>query len=178
MNYSFYQSLNNQKYLIVNDEYKSQLPQILNASQDFKMQIPSYDGKGLRKYVESYNESLGSKIYLTKPKESKSGFEFDITLGGVVDGWKQEGIDLKNKPGFVIGLRVNLPRKFNNRYLRLNVNFMPNIGGDETLKNSNGKGNAENNRFWFWIIYWNQGCETIRRNRLWFSGKCLENCKF
>lgn len=138
MNYSFYKSLNNQKYLIVYDEYKKQLPQLLNASQNFKMQIPSYDGKSLRKYVEKYNESLGVKEYTTKPHEAKSGFEIDITLGGSLDGWKQEGIDVGNKPGFTLGARVNLPRKFNNRYFRINITFMPNVT-DETFKNFPGE---------------------------------------
>jgi hypothetical protein len=127
INYPFYRTINDKKYLIVYDDYKNQLSNLLSDSKNFKMSIPSYTENSLRKYIKRYNESLGEEEYSIKADKFESGSSIDFLLSVGIEGWTEPGVNLKNSISYGIGFRVNLARKFNNRYIKINAFLNPRV---------------------------------------------------
>jgi len=132
INYPFYRLIGEKKFLLTYDEYKNQLPVLLSDSESFKMQLPGYDQKALRKYIEKYNESfIGEKHIKQLQSQQESDFTVDLTMNLGPEGWKEHNMDIGYKISYGLGVRINLPRKFNNRYFRLNLLLMPKVPAEE-----------------------------------------------
>jgi hypothetical protein len=136
INYPYYRTVDNTKYLVKYDAYKNQLPAILNDSENFKMPLPIYDERSIKKYVEKYNESLGEVRNTAQIEKTESGFLVDMNFMVGIEGWKETGVNLKNALGYGIGMRVNLPRKFNNRYFKIALILNPGISTGEVYNYS------------------------------------------
>jgi len=133
LNYPYRGIIRGRIYLLVYDEYKNQLPTLLADSDSFNEPIPKYSEKSLRMYVEKYNESRGEVRHGDIKRESDD-LTVDLFLGGGVESWKEPGIHLDKKLTFGMGLRINLPRKAYNRYLKAGLFFIPNVSTKEVYK--------------------------------------------
>lgn len=129
INYPFYRRVGEQKYLLTLDQYRKQLPLLLSDSEDPGMPLPEYTEKGLRRYIQRYNEPAGNERPRTSPYESEVTFDFSVNGG--IEGWKEPEIRLSNKFGYGFGFRVNLARRFNNRYFRFNFLAIPGVSVSE-----------------------------------------------
>lgn len=125
INYSFYRLIRNNRRLLTYDDYTKQLPELLADSPNFKLEVPDYSQKDLQKYVQKYNESLGEKKY--QSGSTVSNFTFDINFNGGLESWKENNLTIKNKITYGFGMRLNLPRNFHNRYVKLNLSLIPGI---------------------------------------------------
>lgn len=123
INYPFYRTMGNKKYLLTYDQYKKQLVRLLSDSE-MNLSVPMYSEKGLRKYVDAYNESFDGKK-IENGVSSESDFEFDINFNAGTEAWKEPGLKLENKATFGVGVRMNLPRRFHNRYFKINFSMIP-----------------------------------------------------
>ena len=123
INYPFYRITKDKKYLLTYDEYRRQLPALLDDASDFNAPIPTYDRRNLKKYIEKYNAKFGvsSEVF----KSDESDFQIDLNVNAGIEGWQEERISISNKMSYSVGLRINLPRKFNNRYFRFNYAMIP-----------------------------------------------------
>jgi len=130
INYPFYRLIGEKKFLLNYDEYKNQLPILLSDSENFKMELPNYDQKDLRQYINQYNESFEGQKHSFK-SSPESDFTVDLTMNLGPEGWKEHNMDIGYKISYGLGVRINLPRKFNNRYLRLNLLLMPKVPAEE-----------------------------------------------
>lgn len=115
-NYPFYRLTGGKKYLIQYDEYVRQLPTLLSDGAGLGA-VRGYSAKDLGRYVDRYNgvsEKAASKAISTE-----SEMEIDVFVMGGMEGWKETEIGLDTRPTFGAGLRINLPRRFHNRYFKI-----------------------------------------------------------
>ncbi|GGC10949.1 hypothetical protein [Dyadobacter sediminis] len=124
-NYPFYKEVNNKKYLLVYDDYKRQLQSITYDSETFKVPVPDYQKKSIKKYIEQYNQSLTGEIKVNVSADDKVVYDLDINLGS--ENWNSSLLNMKNKFTYGFGLRITLPRRFQNRYFRLNYFMTPGL---------------------------------------------------
>lgn len=137
INYPFYRSQGSEKYLLKLEQYKWQLPLLLSELKP-SFQVPEYNEKALRKFVNEYNEVDNQNKDSFKSKVINR-FEFDI---GFAAGLENSNItnNIKNKATFGMSIRVNLPRKFHNRYLKISYMIIPGVTRDSySTPNSNDK---------------------------------------
>ena len=127
INYPFYRTVKDVKYLTVYDEYKNQLPLLTSDSEVSKRSVPSYKYKDLLKYVSDYNMSFGESVNPSAIQSSVSGILVDMNASIGIEGWQKDGPTQKNKLNFGIGMRLSLPNKFHNRYVRLNLLLTPGV---------------------------------------------------
>lgn len=114
--YPFYKLMSGKKYLIEYDEYARQLPALLADGTD-NGPVRGYSAKDLGRYVDRYN-GLNTSVKRTKGA-AESEMEIDVYVMGGAEGWKETGLNLDTKASFGAGLRINLPRRFHNRYFRI-----------------------------------------------------------
>lgn len=115
-NYPFYRLTGGKKYLVQYDEYVRQLPALLSDGAGLGA-VRGYSAKDLGRYVDRYNgvsEKAASKAISTE-----SEMEIDVFVMGGMEGWKETEIGLDTRPTFGAGLRINLPRRFHNRYFKI-----------------------------------------------------------
>lgn len=115
-NYPFYRLTGGKKYLIQYDEYVRQLPALLSDGAGLGA-VRGYSAKDLGRYVDRYNgvsEKAASKAISTE-----SEMEIDVFVMGGMEGWEETEIGLDTRPTFGAGLRINLPRRFHNRYFKI-----------------------------------------------------------
>ncbi|KAA6441370.1 hypothetical protein FEM33_02340 [Dyadobacter flavalbus] len=123
--YPFYKEVNNKKYLLIYDDYKRQLKSLTFDSETFKSPIPEYQEKSLKKYIEQYNQSLTGEIKVYVADDNKVKYDLDVNLGS--ENWNSPYLNMSNEFTYGIGLRITLPRRFQNRYFRLNVFMTPGL---------------------------------------------------
>ncbi|SDE65060.1 hypothetical protein SAMN04487996_106118 [Dyadobacter soli] len=114
--YPFYRLIRGRKYLIQYDEYERQLPALLSDGAD-PGPVRGYSARDLGRYVDRYNGVSDKAV--SKALSAESEMEIDFFVMGGVESWKEEEVNLKTKPTFGAGLRVNLPRRFHNRYFKI-----------------------------------------------------------
>ncbi len=125
LNYPFYRLIRGRKYLIQYDEYVRQLPVLLADGAD-NGPVRGYSAKDLGRYVDRYNGlSISAKQH--KGVAAESEMEMDAYVMGGVESWKETGVNLGATPTFGAGLRVNLPRRFHNRYFKILFATMPGV---------------------------------------------------
>ncbi|MCE6992427.1 hypothetical protein [Dyadobacter sp. CY323] len=124
-NYPFYKEVDNKKYLLTYDEYKRQLAEMSRDAPKFKTPVPAYQEKHLKQYIEKYNQSFSdiSTIY----KAEDNGLTYDLDFNAGFENWNGNALNIKNKFTYGVGIRVNLPRRFQNRYLKFNIFLTPNV---------------------------------------------------
>lgn len=127
--YPFYKSVGDKTFLLVYDEYKKQLAKLCGDSERFKESPPAYQGKYLKRYIESYNASFTTDNVGYQVDSRQLTFDLEFNAG--VDSW-QGRYKIQNKPTYGIGYRVNFPRKFRNRYVVARVFLTPGIGPRST----------------------------------------------
>lgn len=125
INYPFFRNVDGKMYLATYDEYRNQLPMLTSDAESSTQPVPSYNLKGLTKYVDNYNASFMDDKNPTLVKRSASGMLLDVNFNGGFEGWKTGEPSQKNEMVFGVGFRLSLPKKFHNRYIRLNFLFMP-----------------------------------------------------
>lgn len=123
--YPFYKEVNNKKYLLIYDDYKRQLKSLTYDSETFKASIPEYQKKNLKRYIEEYNQSLTGETKVYESGDDSVVYDLDINLGS--ENWNSSYLNMKNKFTYGIGLRMTLPRRFQNRYFRLNFFMTPGV---------------------------------------------------
>ena len=116
-NYPFYRLTGGKKYLIQYDEYVRQLPVLLGDGAD-NGPVRGYSAKELGRYVDRYN-GVNTSRKQSKGVAAESEMEIDVFVMGGVEGWKETEVGLDTRPTFGAGLRINLPRRFHNRYFRI-----------------------------------------------------------
>ncbi len=117
--YPFYRSQGSEKYLLILEQYKWQLPLLLPELKP-GFQQPAYNEKALEKFINNYNEVNG-------PLKSKTNNHFELDIGfaaGLEDNTRNY---VKNKAIFGLSIRVNMPRKFHNRYLKIGYMIIPGV---------------------------------------------------
>ncbi|MBO9613208.1 MAG: hypothetical protein J7619_10960 [Dyadobacter sp.] len=124
--YPFYKAVDNRRYLLIHEEYKEQLAGFCGDSERFKEPLPAYQEKYLKDYVESYNRSF-TKDSISYHRAKDSRLTFDLELSAGAENWREGWIEVRNKATFGFGVRVNFPRKFRNRYVRVNFLLTPNL---------------------------------------------------
>ncbi|MCF0071701.1 hypothetical protein LZD49_14575 [Dyadobacter sp. CY261] len=127
--YPFYRLIRGRKYLIQYDEYERQLPALLSDGTD-KGPVRRYSAMDLGNYVDRYN-GLSDVAKRRKKDSSESEMEIDAYVMGGVEGWKETGINLRTTPTFGVGLRINLPRRFHNRYFKILFSTMRGVSEKE-----------------------------------------------
>jgi hypothetical protein len=115
--YSFYREVRGRKYLIQYDEYVRQLPMLL-ADETIDSHVRDYSAKALGQYVDRYN-GLTDKVNQSRHASAESEMQIDAYIMGGMEGWEEEGVSLGTKPTFGAGLRIDLPRRFHNRYFKI-----------------------------------------------------------
>jgi len=123
--YPFYKEVNNKKYLLIYDDYKRQLQSLTYDSETFKASVPEYQKKYIKKYIEQYNQSLTGEIKVNVSDDERVVYDLDINLGS--ENWNSSFLNIKNKFTYGIGLRLTMPRRFQNRYFRLNFFMTPGL---------------------------------------------------
>lgn len=123
--YPFYRLISGRKYLIQYDEYVRQLPALLADGGD-NGPVRGYSAKDLGRYVDRYN-GLTTTAKRNKSASDESEMEIDAYVMGGIESWKETGINLGTTPTFGAGLRVNLPRRFHNRYFKIMFATMPGV---------------------------------------------------
>jgi hypothetical protein len=121
--YPFHKSINDRAYLLVYDEYKKQLIKLCADADGFKAYMPPYQRKYLKRYIEKYNDAFSSDYKLLTSENR--GVTFDIDANIALENWNQPPVVINNKFTYGIGLRINFPRKFRNRYLKFNIFATP-----------------------------------------------------
>jgi hypothetical protein len=123
-NYPFHKSIDDKAYLLVYDDYKKQLAKLCSDADGFKAFMPPYQRKYLKQYVEKYNGTFSGnhKIF----KSENNGVTFDVDVNAALENLNQPPVVINNKFTYGIGLRINFPRKFRNRYLKFNIFVTPN----------------------------------------------------
>ncbi|WP_221389694.1 hypothetical protein [Dyadobacter sp. NIV53] len=132
--YPFYRLIREKKYLLLYDDYKKQLPALLSDVQPIDTKIPGYSQKDLRKYIENYNEFFGGQKQINHPQDEHD-FTIDFNFNGGIEGWEEPGILLKNRLTYGFGIRANLPRRFHNRYFKINLSFIPSVSDKDIYTN-------------------------------------------
>ena len=135
--YHFYRLIREKKYLLTYDNYKKQLPSLLSDVQHADNKIPGYNQKDLRKYVEKYNEFFGGQKNINHSQDEHD-FTIDFNFNGGMEGWQEPGVLLKSKLTYGFGIRANLPRRFHNRYFKINLSFIPGVSYKEIYNNYYG----------------------------------------
>lgn len=125
LNYPFYRLIRGRKYLIQYDEYVRQLPVLLADGAD-NGPVRGYSAKDLGRYVDRYN-GLNASAKRNDGAAAESEMEIDAYVMGGIESWKETGISLGTTPTFGAGLRVNLPRRFHNRYFKILFATMPGV---------------------------------------------------
>lgn len=115
--YPFYRLIRGKKYLIEYDEYTRQLPALL-ADDAGNGSVRGYSARDLARYIDRYN-GLSTSTKEKKSAAVESEMEIDVYVMGGAEGWKETGLNLDTKGTFGAGLRINLPRRFHNRYFRI-----------------------------------------------------------
>lgn len=124
-NYPFYRLTGGKKYLIQYDEYVRQLPVLLADGPD-NGPVRGYSAKELGRYVDRYNG-------LNAPEKQKTGaaaeseMEIDAYVMGGIEAWEETDVNLGTTATFGVGLRVNLPRRFHNRYFKILFATIPGV---------------------------------------------------
>nr|WP_295930777.1 hypothetical protein [uncultured Dyadobacter sp.] len=123
--YPFYKSVSDQTYLLLYDKYKEQLRVSCGDSDRFSEPPPPFQKKYLSRYIEKYNMSFltGSELYIAEHDE----FTCDIETGIGLENWKENRFEVTNKLTCGLGLRLNFPRKFHNRYAKISFLVTPGI---------------------------------------------------
>jgi hypothetical protein len=124
-NYPFHKKIDNKTYLLIYDEYKNQLTQLSKDANGFNDTIPLYQETYLKRYIERYNRSFPDKREIYKAKDKKLIYDLDINIG--LENWNERPVILGNELTYGIGLRINFPRKFQNRYLKMSFFLTPNV---------------------------------------------------
>ena len=137
INYPFYRLIRDKKYLLTYDDYKKQLPALLSDANLNDTQIPGYDQKDLRKYLDKYNEFFGGQKHNPSFLDEHD-FLIDLTANVGAASWEEPGILLKSRFTYGFGMRVNLPRKFHNRYFKVNLLMIPSVSLKDIYKNNYG----------------------------------------
>jgi len=123
--YPFYRSIDDKNYLIVYDEYKKQLEKLCADAERFRDPLPPYQERYLKEYINSYNATFTKDS--TRYPAGGHRMTLDLELCAGAENWKEDRITVQNKATFGFGFRVNFPRKFYNRYARLNVLLTPDV---------------------------------------------------
>jgi hypothetical protein len=134
LNYPFYKVVNGKKYLIQYDEYKRQLTRLLSDNADMGS-IPGYSARELGKYVNRYN-GVSGKSERKQKNSAESEMQIDVYPMVGMEGWKETGFDLGSTPTFGVGLRISMPRRFHNRYFRIQYSTIRGISTREVYKDS------------------------------------------
>ena len=129
INYPFYRLVGEKTYLQTYDNYKKQLPELLSDSPELTTILPGYTKKELRKFIDKYIESVGVKKSI--PESHNDEAFIDLNLNAGAEAWREQGLTLKPKMTYGFGLRVSLPRKFHNRYVKFNMSIIPDIALNE-----------------------------------------------
>lgn len=124
-NYPFYRLTGGKKYLIQYDEYVRQLPVLLGDGAD-NGPVRGYSAKELGRYVDRYN-GVNTSRKQSKGVAAESEMEIDAFVMGGIEAWEETDVNLGATPTFGVGLRVNLPRRFHNRYFKILFATMPGI---------------------------------------------------
>ncbi|WP_426292365.1 hypothetical protein ACN9ML_21390 [Dyadobacter endophyticus] len=124
-NYPFYRVTGGKKYLIQYDEYVRQLPVLLSDGAD-NGPVRSYSAKDLGRYVDRYNGVSASEKQ-RKGAAAESEMEVDAYVMGGIEAWEETDVNLGATPTFGAGLRINLPRRFHNRYFKILFATMPGV---------------------------------------------------
>ncbi|MCE7064876.1 hypothetical protein [Dyadobacter sp. CY326] len=129
-NYNIPMMVHNRTYIAVFDKYKEQLSAIAKESLGFNEPIPPYQEKYLRQYIEKYNSVLSFQNETSKPEQEIPKFDLDLNVG--LENWTENPVILTNKTTFGLGMRVNFPGRFYNRFVKVNFFITPdaNIGYD------------------------------------------------
>jgi hypothetical protein len=125
LDYPFYRLIRGRKYLIQYDEYVRQLPVLLADGAD-NGPVRGYSAKDLGRYIDRYN-GLTTPTKRNKRASAESEMEIDAYVMGGVESWKETRISLGTTPTFGAGIRVNLPRRFHNRYFKIMFATMPGV---------------------------------------------------
>jgi hypothetical protein len=124
-NYPFYRLTGGKKYLIQYDEYVRQLPVLLGDGAD-NGPVRGYSAKELRRYVDRYN-GVSTSGKQSKSPAAESEMEIDAYVMGGVEAWEETDLNLGATPTFGLGVRVNLPRRFHNRYFKILFATIPGV---------------------------------------------------
>lgn len=115
--YSFYREVRGRKYLIQYEEYERQLPVLLGEGSD-NSHLRDYSAKALGRYIDRYN-GITDQVKHTRTPSIESEMQIDVHVMGGLEGWEEEGVNLGTRPTFGAGLRIDLPRRFHNRYFKI-----------------------------------------------------------
>lgn len=124
-NFPFYRLTGGKKYLIQYDEYVRQLPVLLADGTD-NGPVRGYSAKELGRYVDRYNGMYASEKQ-SKGAATESEMEIDAFVMGGIEAWEETDVHLGATPTFGVGVRVNLPRRFHNRYFKILFATMPGV---------------------------------------------------
>lgn len=124
-NYPFYRLTGGKKYLIQYDEYVRQLPVLLADGAD-NGNVRGYTAKELKRYVDRYN-GVNTSEKQSKGAAAESEMEIDAFVMGGIEAWEETDVNLGTTPTFGVGVRVNLPRRFHNRYFKILFATMPGV---------------------------------------------------
>lgn len=124
-NYPFYKLIGGQTYLLLYDKYKEQLARFCGDADRFRDSPPLYQEKYLKRYIERYNRSFltDNVSYSAKDDRLTCDLEANICL----ENWKGRSFAAQYKPTCGVGIRLNFPRRFHNRYTKISFLLTPNV---------------------------------------------------
>lgn len=115
VHYTFRRQYNNVVYEANISEYEQQLKELTKDATHFSGKKPSYTSQSLVQYLHEYNEALdGTKEYT--PVKDK--YDWYIGLSGSLETFNFDENSKGNNPTCGTSVRVNLPRNFNNAFIK------------------------------------------------------------
>ncbi|MCF2489885.1 hypothetical protein [Dyadobacter sp. CY347] len=125
INYDYHKVIDNKLHLLLIDEYRNQLLTFTSGLDNFNELLPLYQEKHLKEYIEKLDHVISDNSNVSLSREMPITYDLDINAG--LENWKESGITLNNKFSYGLGVRINFPRKFQNRYIKVNLFLTPNL---------------------------------------------------
>ncbi len=121
--FDYQQKIDGKMYRVSNKQYQNQLQSICSDATTFEYTPPLYEEKNLKKFLKKYNACFLGEIVTYENPTKRVSFDVAPTLG--IDKW----ISADEIPRLFFGgsVRVNLPRKNQNQFIKLDLNYIPSL---------------------------------------------------